>query len=371
MRDGNLGHESGCELVTLVPRVGRILGLAVALSVSVPALLGAQQFVFPSGLTFAPDGSLVLADRGAHYVFRIDPESGETRVVAGTGESGFSGDGGPANRATLSAPEWIGFDSDGHLILADRANHRIRRIDAETGIITTIAGTGAYESTGDGGPAKLAAITNPFGLEFDSAGNLFLWDTESHRIRRIDAETGIITTVIGTSEQGFSGDGGPGTRATMFRPHNGRFDTQGRLVFGDSFNQRIRRWDPETGVIETIAGRGEQGSSPAGADARSAAFMYFGAMAFTPEGDLIFTSLDARILRIDADTWTLGVVAGTGEGGFAGDGGPATRAMIQTPYGLALAPNGDLYFSDASNGRVRMIDAETGIIRTLSTGVTP
>ncbi|MDX1393823.1 MAG: hypothetical protein R3195_05510 [Gemmatimonadota bacterium] len=351
----------------VAPRGGPVGALLLLVSFAAP--IDAQDFVFPSGLTFAPDGSLIMADRGAHYVFRIDPETGRTEAIVGTGVSGFAGDGGPASEAVVSAPEWVEFDPDGNLILADRANHRVRLIEAETGVIRTIVGTGREESTGDGGPATEASITNPFGLELDAAGNLFIWDTEAHRIRRVDAETGVITTVVGTGEQGFSGDGGPGTRATMFRPHNGRFDADGRLVFGDSFNQRIRRWDPESGVIETIAGIGEQGSSPHGTPANDAMFMYFGAMVFEPDGDLVFTSLDARILRIDADTWTLDVVAGTGENGYSGDGGPALEAELQTPYGLARGPDGDLYFSDASNGAVRVIDGATGVIRTLSTGV--
>lgn len=346
---------------------GLIAGLVVA--TAGPGDAGATQaFVFPSGLAQAPDGHLVMADRGAHLVFRIDPATGATSVLAGTGEAGFSGDGGPATEATLRNPEWVVFDADGDLYLADRGNHRVRRIDAGTGIIETIAGTGEYASAGDGGPAVEAALTNPFGLALDARGVLYIFDTESHLIRRVDPGTGVIETVVGTGEQGFSGDGGPGTGATTYRPHNGVLDAAGRLVFGDSFNQRIRRWDPATGVIETIAGTGEQGFSPAGTPALEAWFSWFGAMRIAPDGDLVFTSLDQRILRIDADTDRLEVVAGTGEGGFSGDGGPAADARLDTPYGLALAPNGDLYFSDAGNRRIRVIEAATGMIRTLAGG---
>lgn len=349
-------------------RAGRLIAAVVAMGAG-PAPAGAvQDFVFPSGLARAPDGHVVMADRGAHFVFRIDPLTGETTVLAGTGEPGFSGDDGPATAAELQNPEWVEFDDEGNLYLADRGNHRVRRIDARTGIIRTVAGTGEYASDGDGGPATEAAITNPFGLELDRAGNLYIFDTESHLIRRVDATTGVIETVVGTGEQGFSGDGGPGTAAAMYRPHNGRFDARGRLVFGDSFNQRVRRWDPSTGMIETIAGSGDQGSSPGGTPAIEASFTYFGAMQIAPDGDLLFTSLDQRILSIDAATGRLDVVAGTGEAGFAGDGGPATEARLETPYGLVRASNGDLYFSDAGNRRVRVIDARTGTIRTLAGG---
>ena len=352
-------------------RARRVFVWLLAISIGGVGSGSAQEFVFPSGLAIAPDGSIIVADRGAHYVFRIDPETGDTRAIIGTGVEGFEGDGGPASGAVLRNPEWVEFDAGGNLYLADRGNHRVRFVDAETGIIRTIVGTGEYASTGDGGPATEAAITNPFGLELDAAGNLYLWDTETHRIRRVDRETGVIATVVGTGERGFSGDGGPGTEATTYRPHNGRFDARGRLVFGDSFNQRIRRWDPATRVIETIGGTGERGSSPEGTHVRDAAFSFFGAMVFAPDGDLIFTSLDGRILRVDSDSGLLSVVAGTGEVGYAGDGGLATEARLATPYGLAISESGDLYFSDAGNAAVRVIEADTGIVRTLSTGVGP
>lgn len=327
-----------------------------------------RAFVSPAGLSIAPDGAVVLADRGAHLVFRIDAETGETAIIAGTGEEGFSGDGGPATAARLRNPEWVAFDTDGNLYVADRGNHRVRRIDGRTGVIETVAGTGEQASTGDGGPAIRAALTNPFGLVLDAEGDLFIFDTEAHRIRRVDRDTGIIDTVIGTGEQGFSGDGGPGTGAAVFRPHNGVFDDRGRLVFGDSFNQRIRRWDPATGRIETIAGTGEQGSAPAGTPAAEASFTFFGALAWTPAGDLALTSLDHRILRIGADDGRLWVLAGTGEGGYAGDGGPAVEARIATPYGLAIDAAGTVYFADMGNRRVRVVDAADGTIRTLAGG---
>jgi sugar lactone lactonase YvrE len=287
-------------------------------------------------------------------------------VIAGTGEPGFSGDGGPATQARLKNPEWLVLDPQGNLILADRGNYRVRRIDARTGVITTIAGTGRMGFSGDGGPATQADMTHPFGLAYDRQGNLFVFDTEVHRIRRIDAATGVITTVIGNGERGFSGDGGPATQAMMYRPHNGVFAPGGDLIFGDSFNQRIRRWNPRTGIITTIAGIGTEGSSPYGTPADSARFSYFGAMVIDRNGDLIWTSLDNRILKLEMATRRVRVIAGTGEAGSGGDGGPAARAQMNIPYGLAIAGNGDLIFSDARNGRIRRIDMRSGVIRTIS-----
>ena len=139
------------------------------------------------------------------------------------------------------------------------------------------------DHTGDGGPRR-GRYHHPFGLLFGSDGRLLIFDTESHTIRQVDLATGTIRTVIGNAEQGFSGDGGPATSAMVYRPHNGVLDGQGNLVFGDSFNQRIRRWDPRTGVITTIAGTGERGGSQEGTAARAASFTYFGAMVYDREG---------------------------------------------------------------------------------------
>lgn len=321
----------------------------------------------PSGLTLDAAGNVIVADREAHVVFRIDARTGAVTVIAGTGTAGWSGDGGPARQARLRNPEWVEFDARGNLFLADRGNHVVRRIDP-AGRISHVAGTGASGQAGDGGPAATAAMTNPFGLTLDRGGNLFVFDTEVHAIRRIDAASGVITTVIGNQQRGFSGDGGPATQARLYRPHNGVFDRDGSLVFGDSFNQRIRRWDPATGIITTIAGTGDQGISPDGTAASGARFTYFGAMAIDREGNLVFTSLDHRILRLDRTTGILRVIAGTGAAGFSGDDGPAREAQLNIPYGLAIAANGDLVFSDAGNSRVRRIDGATGIIRTIAGG---
>ena len=325
-------------------------------------------FGFPSGLTLDPQGNIILADRQVHRVFRIDPKTGETTAIAGTGAPGYEGDGGPATSAVLRNPEWVEFDRAGNLIVADRGNHVLRRIDARSGTISTIVGTGTFEAAGDGGPALKASLTNPFGFTQDLDGNIFIFDTEAHSIRRVDAKTMTIATVIGSMKQGFSGDGGPATKATLYRPHNGVFDASGRLVFGDSFNQRIRRYDPKSGVIETIAGIGERGAAPDGTPASKAQFTFFGGMAYTKDGDLIFTSLDHRILKLEAKTNMLRVIGGMGQAGFAGDGGPAAAAQFSTPYGVAITPAGDLIVADAGNRRVRRIDGRTGIVTTIAGG---
>lgn len=341
--------------------------LAIALPLATPSL-ATQSLASPSGITLDANERVVVADRRAHFVFRVDPLTGAISPIAGTGIAGFSGDGGLATEAELRNPEWVEYDRSGNLFIADRGNHRVRRVDATTGIITTVVGSDEFESTGDGGRAVDADLTSPFGLTFDSSGNLFVFDTDAHVIRRVDATTGIIETVVGSGQRGFSGDGAAAIDALLARPHNGIFDVDGALVFGDTENQRIRRWTPWDGQIESIAGTGEEAPVPIGARADEASFTYFGAFVFEDDGSLVFTSLDHRIVRIDSNTGRLVLVAGTGVAGFSGDGELATSAQLRTPYGLAITESGDLYFSDAGNRRIRHIDADTGIITTVAGG---
>lgn len=325
---------------------------------------------FPAGMTLAPDGRIVVADRRASQVFAIDPRSHEIEVLAGTGTPGFSGDGGPAIDARLQNPDWVAFAPDGDMIIADTRNHRLRRVDAKTGHITTISGSGENRSSGDGGPASAASLTNPYGVAVDAAGNIFVFDTEAHSIRRIDAATGRIDTAVGTGESG-SGALGAGQETALARPHNGLFDARGRLVFGDSFNQRILRWDPETGRVERVAGTGVEGVSPEGTPAAEARFTYFGALVEEPDGSLVYTGLEGRIMRLRARNGRpmagrLEHVAGTDGEGLGGDDVPAVDAFMETPYGIVRLPDGDLVFSDAGNGRIRRIDARTNRIRTIA-----
>lgn len=327
---------------------------------------GEVELGYPSGVALAPDGRVLIADRRVHRIFALNVATGQMRTVAGTGIAGFAGDGGPAVDARLQHPEWVSVAPDGDLIIADRGNLRVRRVDVVTGRIETIAGTGAATADGDDGPAAEASLAGPFGVSVDQAGNIYVFDTEAHSIRRIDAVDGGIRTVVGDGRAGFGGDGGPGTAAQLSRPHNGVFDAHGRLLFGDSFNQRIRRWDPATGAIETVAGVGAEGVSLPGTPASEARFTYFGGLAVEPDGSILFTGLEGRIMRIRASDDRLEHIAGADQPGFGGDGGPARRAALRNPYGLVRLANGDIVFADAGNGRIRRIDARNGRIETIA-----
>jgi sugar lactone lactonase YvrE len=203
---------------------------------------------YPGGVAVDAAGNLFIADY--NRIRRVDGTTGIITTVAGNGISGFGGDGGPATSASLDRPGGVTIDAAGNLLIADQFNHRIRRVDGTTGIITTVAGNGTPFFNGDGGPATSAALDYPAGVAIDAAGNLLIADRVSDRIRRVDGTTGIITTVAGGGTgtggasrptAGFSGDGGPATSASLFNPAGVAVDAAGNLLIADQSNQRIRR----------------------------------------------------------------------------------------------------------------------------------
>jgi len=324
-------------------------------------------FVWPSGIAIDARGNIFVAERRANRVRRIDASTGKVTTAAGTGDRGYSGDGGPASEARISIPELIAVDDAGNLYITDRGNARIRRVDASTGVISTFAGTGNVGYDGDHGLATEATLSYPFGVHADSAGDVYIADTENHVVRRVDGDTGVIATVAGSGVAGYAVDGGRALEAQLNRPHNFAFDLQGRLVIGDSQNQRIRRVDLETGIITTLYGSGEQGTSPDGIHASEAAFAYFGSLLIADDGDLLVAGwVDNRIRRIDAESGIISTIAGNGTPGYSGDGGPATEAQIHGPYGMALHPDGSLYIAEAENGVIRRVDLESGTISTVA-----
>jgi DNA-binding beta-propeller fold protein YncE len=265
----------------------------------------------PFDLAFLPDGSVVFSDTFNQCLRRIDAGTGVIATIAGTGERGFSGDGARAVRATLNEPYGVVADPSGRVFFADRLNGRVRMIDA-AGVITTLAGDGSGQTSGDGGPAPGAGLMEPNGLALSpDAASLFIADVAGHLVRVIDLRSGIIATFAGTGMARHDGDGGPANQAALFGARAVAFAPDGSLYVMERQGSCIRRI--RDGIIQTIAG--------------------------------------------------------TGERGYAGDGGPARDAVFAAPKEMAVSPAGDIFVVDTENNAIRRIDATTGIVTTIAAGL--
>ena len=280
-------------------------------------------------------------------------------TLVGTGVGGYSD-------TQVNNPYGLVIGPDGALYFCDLDNQRIRRLDLATKKMTTIAGTGTKGYAGDGGPATAASLNMPHELRFGPAGDIYVAERDNHVIRKIDMKTGIISTVAGTGTAGFSGDGGPGTRAQLRMPHAIVFDRDGTLLICDLGNQRIRRLHLDTGTIETYAGTGTASATPEGAPVAGTPLNGPRTMALAPNGDIFLTLREGNaVLRIDRATQTFHRVAGTGQQGYEGDNGPALGAKLGGPKGITLAPDGRIFLADTENHAIRVIDPSTGMISTV------
>ena len=318
--------------------------------------------VAPSGIAVSRTGEVFVADGDRIRVIGTD---GRVRTVAGTGASGFEGDGGPALVARLSIAangraEVIGLaiDGKGNVFVSDTGNNRVREITPD-GTIFTVAGSGApgFRSppavdVGDGRRGTEAVLSEPRGLAVDQQGNVLIADTGDNRVRRLDAN-GIITTVAGTGQLGWSGDGGPAIQAELSAPEGLALDPQGDLFIADSGNERIRKIT--NGIITTIAGDGSSGFSGDGGPGLKARLNIPLGLAVDSRGNLYFAdTANDRVRKLDLSD-TITTVAGDGRAGFGGDSQPASAAMLNLPVAVAVGSSGDLYIADASNNRIRAV----------------
>ena len=316
----------------------------------------------PHGLSIDVSNLYVPTWRG--FVKRIDLTTGIITDIVGDGITEYSGDGGLAVEARLDEPWGTAVDSQGNLYVADANAHVIRRVDNATKIITTLAGTGARGSSGDDGPAVAATLDTPLDVAVDSAGNVYIADGGNTRIRRVDIATGIITNVAGDGSYGYAGDGGLAIDAQLNSPGAVAVDPDGDVLIADFENNAVRRVDAATGIITTIAGTGTAGFSGDGGDAAAAEMTFPCSVTSDADGNVYVGTLNRRVRRIDHTSGIITTVIGDGTAGFSGDGGQATGAQLRGPCGLAVDEAGNVYVADDSTNHVRRVDAVTGEITT-------
>jgi sugar lactone lactonase YvrE len=312
---------------------------------------------FPGGIVADATGNIYVSDNWNRRIRKIDAAH-TVSTFAGNAIFGDYGEGLPANAASLGLPDQMVALPDGGLVFADYADNRVRRID-RAGLITTVAGNGEPGGTGDGGPALLAQLSNPYGVAIDPAGNIYVSEATGQRIRKIAAD-GTISTVAGTGVPGFSGDGGPALNASLNGPVSLALDPNGNLYVCDFGNLRIRRISPD-GIIATVAGNGKAGSTGDGGPATAASINGPWGLAFDAFGSLIFTSnalgvnpRGGKVRRVRPDG-TIETIAGTGDPGAGGDGGLAVDATLNGPDSLAIDSTGAIFVTDRFNHRVRIL----------------
>ncbi|GAB4056079.1 NHL domain-containing protein [Spirosoma litoris] len=315
----------------------------------------------PSGITVDAAGQLFIADK-TNYRIRKVATDGTISTVAGNGTPDFSGDNGPAINAALGSPSGVTIDGSGNLYIADKTNYRIRKV-ATNGTITTIAGNGLFGFSGDTGPAINAQLAGPTGVAVDANGNLFIADPDNNRIRKVTTDSKI-TTVAGNGTAGFSGDNNPAINAALNNPTSVALDGSGNLYIADRTNHRIRKVTPG-GTISTVAGTGTAGFSGNNSPAVNAVLNNPTGVAVDESGNLYIADRDNHRIRKVTPDGTISTVAGNGTQGSGGDNGPAINANLNTPSGIAVDGNGNLFIDDTFNHRIRKVTSD-GTISTVA-----
>jgi DNA-binding beta-propeller fold protein YncE len=295
----------------------------------------------------------------------VPPASAATiDTVAGTGQPENNGDAGPASMINVGDPFGVETGPDGALYVTEVRNHRIRRVDVKTRQITTVVGTGRKGYAGDGGPAGKADLNEPYEVRFDQRGNMYFVEMQNHIIRQVDAGTGIITTVAGTGKPGYGGDRGPAIKATFRQPHSIALDGNGNLLVADIGNHRIRLIDLSAGTVDTIAGTG-QARLPEDRQ-RARGMPISGPRALAVEGDSVWIALREghSVWHLGLNDGTLRHAAGTGIQGY--DDGLAATATFNGPKGVAVDEDGNLYVVDTENHVVRKISRDRHDVTTIA-----
>jgi len=304
------------------------------------------------------------------------PQGSSPRIttIAGTGKPGSAADGEPADRAAINNPFGLVIGPDGGLYWADFGSNRVMRLDLRAKTVSVVAGNGMKGHSGDGGPAKAAQMSAPHEVRFDTKGNIYVAERDSHVVRYIDMKTGMISTAAGTGVSGYSGDGGPANQAQLAQPHSIALDKSDNVYICDIVNNRVRRIDAKTGIITTFAGTGDPGATPEEAPLSGTPTRGPRSIDMSPDGTMYLILREGnKVFSIDPSHTRLKHIAGTGELGYTGDGGPAISAKfgapgnaLNGPKGVTYAADQSLYISDTENHVIRRIDLRTGIVSTVA-----
>lgn len=317
----------------------------------------ARAITDPYGLVRGPDGAIWFCEHNGHRISRLAPD-GTLSVIAGTGTKGYSGDGGPATAATLNLPHELRFGPDGALYIADTGNNVVRRIDLQTGLITTFAGTGARGYSGDGAPAAQATFKGPHSIQFDAAGQLYVCDVGNHAIRRIDPKTGIISTIAGTGSPGPTPDGAPLAGTPFNNPRSLDVDAQGNPWVVTREGNQVFKLDLAAGVIHLVAGTGQSGFTGNGGPARDATLSGPKGIALDAAGNAWLVDTESHSIRkIDIATGRLELMLGTGKLGDGPTGKP-TDCALNRPHGVFVDADGAVLVGDSEAHRIRILRAE-------------
>ena len=290
----------------------------------------------------------------------------QVRTVAGTGQRGPYAATGEARKTAVNEPFGLSMREPGVLYVCEVGAHVIRRVDLATGATVVVAGSGVRGYSGDGGPAVAAKLNEPYEVRFARDGTMYFVEMQNHVVRRVDAVTGIISTVAGTGVAGFSGDGGAAVAAQLKQPHSIALDDAGTLYICDIGNHRVRAVDLRTGGIRTFAGTGERLATPDGAAITGTPLNGPRALDYDGRGSLYLALREGNALyRMDLQKGVLQHLAGTGKSGYGGDGGPAREAQLSGPKGVAVGPDGNVYFADTESHTVRVYLPSEGVVRTV------
>ncbi len=309
----------------------------------------------PFGVVIGPGGAIYFCDTMNHAIRRID-RSGVITTIAGSGRNGYSGDGGSAAKAELNEPYEVRFDRQGNLFFVERMNHVVRRVDHRTQIITTVAGTGKAGFSGDGGKAIQAEMNQPHSIQFDGKGDLFICDILNHRIRKVDMKSGVITTFAGTGEKKAAPDGAKIAGTPLNGPRAIDFDRQGNLWLALREGNAVYKLDLKAGIIHHIAGTGKQGFTGNGGAAKLATLSGPKGLSIAPNGNVYLADTESHSIRmIDPKKMTIELVAGIGQKGDGSDGDPLQCAMAR-PHGVFVDKTGKIFIGDSEAHRVRVIN---------------